>query len=1033
MMIHMTKRMTAVAAVLAVVLTALPFTVVSAADGDFSYTVLDDGTAAITQYNGSDAVVTIPATIDGYTVTAIGEKAFFWREDITEIILPDSVTTLQYGAFLECGALDTIVLPDGITDISDMAFQGCRKLTSVTLGDKVERIGDSAFLGCSSLETLLLPESVTEIAEYAFWNCGALKSMVIPDNVTQLGSSAFEGCSALESVTLGASVASIGRCAFFCCESLVSITIPDSVESIGYGAFEDCESLGEVALGNGVTTIDIRAFSSCAALEAVTIPASVTSVGYGAFGWCNSLEAVAVSPDNTHYISVDGVLFTKDQKTLVQYPAGKTATAYIVPDGVEKIIERAFYGCQNLTEVTTPANVKTIQTQAFAYCENLTALTIGDGFSTIESDTFRCCRKLETVTLPASIAVIFNGAFEHCDSLAVVIYGGRKSEWECTQIFSGNEALKSARVITIDDMPTTFEYTVLDDGTAAITQYNGSDAVVTIPATIDGYAVTEIGSDAFYHCDIPQSVTIPDSVKTIRGSAFAYCQNLTEIVIPEGVTSIGNNAFYHCSALQSAALPASVTTIGDGIFSGCTALKTITLSPDNQRFTVADNVLFTVDMTTLLQYPIGCPDTAYAVPDGVKTIAFGAFEECQSLQSVILPDGAQVIGDSAFYGCSQLQSVTVPDSLMLIDGGAFAFCSQLDTVYYAGCEREWDDVEIGPNNSPLANAQIVCATVKFYDDFDYYITLKNTVKIMRYTGDKAAVIVPPTIEGLSVTAIGAAFDEQQSVNVLVLPSTLDTIEATAFEGGSLTHIFFAGTKTQWKAVCAELAIEEAVCHYEVTQEALTCETDDTHCFEWGDKRYNCAICGETVAADDDVVAPVGHHVFYRAACQYCGENAATAAGSAHPYPNSADETTCIINEGAQMLRVTFSSDTYVEKDYDFIYIYDKNDTLVGTYTGDQLAGKVITVDGDTVKVRLVSDNNENGYGYAIESVVPLSRELGDIDGNAAVDMRDVMTTYVAFSKGHTLTEVQRDLADFDGNGVLNIRDVMAFYKQLAKG
>lgn len=163
--------------------------------------------------------------------------------------------------------------------------------------------------------------SVTGIGFGAFIGCSSLTSITIPESVTSIGFGAFAGCYSLTSITIPEGVTSIEEQTFYSCYSLTSVTIPESVTSIGLGVFADCYSL-----------------------TSVNIPESVTSIGDEAFYGCSSLTAIDVSPDNSSYCSVDGILYNKDKTTLYVCPGGKTGQITI-PEGVTSIESSAFYGC----------------------------------------------------------------------------------------------------------------------------------------------------------------------------------------------------------------------------------------------------------------------------------------------------------------------------------------------------------------------------------------------------------------------------------------------------------------------------------------------------------------------------------------------------------------------------------------------------------------------------------------------------------------------------------------------------------------
>ena len=235
-----------------------------------------------------------------------------------------------------------------------------------------------------------------------------------------------------------------------------------------------------------VVGIGDKAFSDNESLASVTLPEGLTTIGEGAFYYCDGLKAIRVAPANKQYKDIDGVLFTKDGKTLVAYPGGGK-TAYTIPAGVTSIGERAFRSCTSLTSVTIPNSVTTIGERAFRGCESLTSVTIPAGVTSIGLGAFEWCRRLTSVTIPDGVTTIGEWAFCGCSGLTLV----------------------------------------------------------TIPA-----GVTSIGEGAFYGCTSLTSVVIPDSVTTIGEWAFYDCAKLTSVTIPADVTSIARGAFRDCTSLM---------------------------------------------------------------------------------------------------------------------------------------------------------------------------------------------------------------------------------------------------------------------------------------------------------------------------------------------------------------------------------------------------------------------------------------------------------------------------------------------------
>ena len=226
-------------------------------------------------------VVNIPeeVTYMGRTrkVTSIGYRAFEDCSSLTSVTIPKSVTSIGGSAFIDCSSLTSVhitdiaawcriafndyvsnpliyahhlylngeeikdlVIPNSVTSIGKWAFEYCSGLTSVTIPNSVTSIGDYAFRDCSGLTSVTIPNSVTSIGDGAFGSCTGLTSVTIGNSVTSIGDGAFGSCTGLTSVTIGNSVTSIGNSAFSGCSGLTSVTIPNSVTSIGNNAFYGC-------------------------------------------------------------------------------------------------------------------------------------------------------------------------------------------------------------------------------------------------------------------------------------------------------------------------------------------------------------------------------------------------------------------------------------------------------------------------------------------------------------------------------------------------------------------------------------------------------------------------------------------------------------------------------------------------------------------------------------------------------------------------------------------------------------------------
>ena len=287
------------------------------------------------------------------------------------------------------------------------------------------------------------------------------------------------------------------------------------------------ESIKTVIIEDGVTSIGNSAFSWCISLTSITIPNSVISFGSYVFYDCRSLTSILVDSENPNYCDIDGVLFNKNKTTLIQYPAGKSATSYTIPNSVTSIGNDAFDGCSSLTSITIPTSVTYIGSYAFGYCYSLTSISIPNSVTSIGYNAFSYCGNLTSVTVDSENPY-------YCDIDGV--------------LFNKNK-------------------------TTLIRYPEGKSATSYIIPN----SVTSVGYDAFYNCSSLTSVTIPNSVTSIKWGAFSECRSLTSVTIPNGVTSIEGYAFSECSSLTSVTIPNSVTTIGKQAFKGCRSLTSVTI------------------------------------------------------------------------------------------------------------------------------------------------------------------------------------------------------------------------------------------------------------------------------------------------------------------------------------------------------------------------------------------------------------------------------------------------------------------------
>ena len=289
-------------------------------------------------------------------------------------------------AFWYCDSLSEIVIPSSVASIGDSAFLGCRSLSEIVIPSSVTSIGDSAFSCCDSLSEIVIPSSVTSIGDRAFNGCFSLKYISIPKSIICLNGNPFAGWDGkLECLSPNFVYEDDvlfnkdkSRIISFRNQNIESYVIPSSVTSIGEGTFSVCRSLSEIVIPSSVTSIGDFAFSFCLSLSEIVIPSSVTSIGKGAFFRCHSLSEI------------------------------------VIPSSVASIGDRAFSFCDSLSEIVIPPSVTSIGDIAFSGCDSLSEIVIPSSVTSIGDSAFSFCDSLSEIVIPSSVTSIGDSAFYNC-------------------------------------------------------------------------------------------------------------------------------------------------------------------------------------------------------------------------------------------------------------------------------------------------------------------------------------------------------------------------------------------------------------------------------------------------------------------------------------------------------------------------------------------------------------------------------------------------------------------------------------------
>lgn len=383
--------------------------------------ILDDTTVSLVDGKSVVGDYEIPSEVsyngNSYKVVSISGGAFSENENLTGIVMPDTITVIEdrdwypyYGAFGKCTLLSSVTFSQNLTYIGKFAFRECSNLVSVTLPDKLEGIADEAFSSCSGITALQIPDSVTYIGQCALSET-SLKTFTIPATCTRFHDWAVDNIETLESVNVGA-----GHPRFKSVNGIVYTKDMSWIVIYPQGKKDQIFEIPE-----GVTTIRSGAFFGVKNLVKVIFPTtcSVNSLGTAAFQR-SGIQEFGVAEGNPYLCAIDGVLFTADRKTLLAYPAGNTQKVYFIPSGTENIGKSGLYvfdHCLYIEEVYIPSSVKTFDSIMW-YCENLKKVVYAKDskISTVESSCFQGTG-LESICLPASIDTFSSAGNNFFDSV----------------------------------------------------------------------------------------------------------------------------------------------------------------------------------------------------------------------------------------------------------------------------------------------------------------------------------------------------------------------------------------------------------------------------------------------------------------------------------------------------------------------------------------------------------------------------------------------------------------------------------------
>ncbi len=752
----------------------------------------------------------------------IKRQAFLSCTGLTKVELPENLTVLEQGAFATCSKLIEVSVTTAVTDLrteEDIKFEagafaqimssgaiGTYYLTTLHIGPSVPTLEIAGVFGNAKLENITVdPENPNyasqdgvlfnkEMTQLLFFPSERGGHYVVPDTVTTIGGAIFEGNKALFSITIGSGVTTIGEAAFKNCTALTKVTFleggSDPLE-IKNSAFYGCNTLTHIELPERTQVIEDNVFYLCSKLEEIFIPKNVVKFGgyetgkvtlldgtqvekdilasFNVFYGCNVLKDINVDAENEYFMSIDGILYSKQYvkfsvnyaneadtfyevgsfsvdptsvfydesdgtaKTLVCAPranVGNNGTT-TVPGTVMMIANNAFYyngysagGIQvlNFEETNNALDELLIGRNAFYYMSECAKLVLPEGYKTAQARTFYSS-KFEHITLPKSLTTIEPLAFYYCSSLEEVVF-----------VEGGTQPL------------------VIESG------------------------VNTSGTTVYY-----------------RG-AFSGSSKLKKVVLPARTSQIGSFAFTGCYALESLTIPANVEFIGDRLFGAYSGSSTSTVSA-LATLTFEKEGYLPVDTTELEAPAAGV--TYYTLVDGnyveatglaawaentvyyerkvsaLTTIGEYAFQYT-SLVDVVLPDTVTTVGKYAFYYCKSLKSLTFGSGLATLGDNVAYYATELETVIF-------------DENCPLESIP----TYAFYNcgKLKSVVLPNNVTKIETYAFKSTGLESVTLNEGLQLIK-DQAFNSTKLTSVTI-PYTVTDIGTSAFASiTSLTQVSF---------------------------------------------------------------------------------------------------------------------------------------------------------------------------------------------------------------------------------------------------
>lgn len=613
-------------------------------------------------------------------LTSVGSYLFRYSQIITDLVLPDSVTTVGDHAFANMSNLltfkfgkgvvtlgsnifessskvvvsfdgenpnlsiegnviydaaktkclywlkdDTVTsyaMPSSVVEVADYFLSGNTKLTSLTLSSSLKKIGSYAFNGLTKVKgALALPASLEEVGEKGFYGMSLVTSLSLPSSLVSIGKNAFANLKAAASaITIPESVTFVGESAFSGSVKLTSVTVNNA--SLAVNEFYGCTGITSMTLSDSIAELPEKVFYNCSKIASLTLPSSLKTIGKYALSGTKLLKAL-VLPSSLETIRPYGL-------------SGLSVTSIEIPSSVKEfgVDEKdeadngyVFYNSTALTSIVINATLNSLDQDTFYGCTGLTSVTLPSSIVSVGESAFQKCSKLASIALPSAITSVGEHAFDGCSSLA---------------------SIDLSSVISLGDYA-----------------FNGCSKLASV--TLNP-SLTAMGACLFNGCSSLNEVSLPTSLEEIGYSAFSS-SGLTSFTLGEGVRLNSKGAqFKSCSSLATITLNSTINTIYPNLFESCSSLSSV-LGLKEQRIIGVGSNAFN-GCSSLLALPFSSAD--------IEAIGSGAFKGT-GLSEFLMPTNENFVSVEAntFASCTKLSSITLPSHVASIGSSSFASCTKL--------------------------------------------------------------------------------------------------------------------------------------------------------------------------------------------------------------------------------------------------------------------------------------------------------------------------------------------------------------------